>query len=292
MRQTSQMPSSSKPQWSPRAGRSIARGYSLFPPQWREVRQATAAGMTLSRHHDAVPVARRLACYECRPSLRTVAEHYSIAAVRLLPRWCGEPGSNWGLTPVTLPQRSAAFGLTHLDSVRNLIRRAERALLGSLCSTTGSRRPAHGSSKPRVAATCRRGRKAMTSQCTQFSGVRRLGAAFRPADVSADAKSSDKSPKEKAMTSHRTPNAQNGATQLGERSGLGQIRASGYTVLLPSGRSSRSVSAGTWGNGGGTGPTIIGGPSASRFLLTAAAPVARYDGWPRSSRSSVHPGSS
>jgi len=34
------------------------------------------------------------------------------------------------LTPVTLRELSAAFGLTHPDSVRNLIRRADRALLG------------------------------------------------------------------------------------------------------------------------------------------------------------------
>ncbi|MGD0040937.1 MAG: hypothetical protein ABSE84_11065, partial [Isosphaeraceae bacterium] len=33
--------------------------------------------------------------------------------------------------PVTLRELSAAFGLTHPDSVRNLIRRADRALLGS-----------------------------------------------------------------------------------------------------------------------------------------------------------------
>ena len=36
------------------------------------------------------------------------------------------------LTPVTLRELSPAFGLTHPDSVRNLIRRADRALLGSL----------------------------------------------------------------------------------------------------------------------------------------------------------------
>jgi hypothetical protein len=35
------------------------------------------------------------------------------------------------LTPVTLRESSAAFGLTHPESVRNLIRGANRALLGS-----------------------------------------------------------------------------------------------------------------------------------------------------------------
>ena len=46
-----------------------------------------------------------------------------------------EPGSGClaarELTPVTLRELSAAFGLTHPDSVRNLIRRVDRALLGS-----------------------------------------------------------------------------------------------------------------------------------------------------------------
>ena len=40
------------------------------------------------------------------------------------------------LTPATLRELSAAFGLTHPDSVRNLIRRVDRALPGSpaLCA--------------------------------------------------------------------------------------------------------------------------------------------------------------
>ena len=35
------------------------------------------------------------------------------------------------LTPVTLRELSVAFGLTHPDSVRNLIRRADLTLFGS-----------------------------------------------------------------------------------------------------------------------------------------------------------------
>jgi hypothetical protein len=35
------------------------------------------------------------------------------------------------VTPVTLREFSAVFGLTHPDRVRNLIPRADRALLGS-----------------------------------------------------------------------------------------------------------------------------------------------------------------
>jgi hypothetical protein len=45
---------------------------------------------------------------------------------RDLPAWLESE-----LTPVTLRELSAAFGLTRPDSVRNLIRRADRAFLGS-----------------------------------------------------------------------------------------------------------------------------------------------------------------
>ena len=92
--------------------------------------------MTLPKHPDAVPAARRLACYDYRTVLAAVADHYGVdvdsflqqrsgAESRDLAAWLGE------LTPVTLRELSAAFGLTHPDSVRNLIRRADRALLGS-----------------------------------------------------------------------------------------------------------------------------------------------------------------
>ncbi len=93
--------------------------------------------MTLPRHLDAVPAARRLAGLDYRAVLAAVAEHYGIdegsfsrrrsgAASRDLAAWLARE-----LTPATLRELSAAFGLTHPDSVRNLIRRVDRALPGS-----------------------------------------------------------------------------------------------------------------------------------------------------------------
>jgi hypothetical protein len=95
------------------------------------------AGMSLPRHPDAVPAARRLACDDYRAVLAAVAEHYGIAAESFLRRRSGAVSRDLAawlareLTPVTLRELSVAFGLTHPDSVRNLIRRADRALLGS-----------------------------------------------------------------------------------------------------------------------------------------------------------------
>jgi chromosomal replication initiation ATPase DnaA len=66
-----------------------------------------------------------------------VAEHYGIAADSFSRQRSGAVSRDLAawlareLTPVTLRELSTAFGLTHPDSVRNLIRRADRALLGS-----------------------------------------------------------------------------------------------------------------------------------------------------------------
>ncbi len=93
--------------------------------------------MTKPRHADAVPAARRLACVDYRAVLAAVAEHYEIAVDSFLQQRSGAVSRDLAawlareLTPVTLRELSAAFGLTHPDSVRNLIRRADRALLGS-----------------------------------------------------------------------------------------------------------------------------------------------------------------
>ena len=82
-------------------------------------------------------IARRLACYDYRAVLEDVAEHYGIAADSFLRQRSGAVSRDLvarlarELTPVTLRELSAAFGLTHPDSVRNLIRGADRALLGS-----------------------------------------------------------------------------------------------------------------------------------------------------------------
>ena len=93
--------------------------------------------MTSPRHPDAVPAARRLAGYDYRAVLAAVADHYGIAVDSFLQQRSGAVSRDLAawlareLTPVTLRELSAAFGLTHPDSVRNLIRRADRALLDS-----------------------------------------------------------------------------------------------------------------------------------------------------------------
>jgi chromosomal replication initiation ATPase DnaA len=93
--------------------------------------------MKLPKHPDAVPAARRLACSDYRAVLAAVAKHYGIAVDSFLQQRSGAVSRDLAarlareLTPVTLRELAAAFGLTHPGSVRNLIRRADRALKGS-----------------------------------------------------------------------------------------------------------------------------------------------------------------
>ena len=106
--------------------------------------------MMLPRH----PPARRLACYDYRTVLAAVAEHSGIAADSFLRQRSGAVSRDLAawlareLTPVRLRELSAAFGLTHPDSVRNLIRRADRPSLAPVCSMTRSRLSATASQKP------------------------------------------------------------------------------------------------------------------------------------------------
>jgi hypothetical protein len=66
-----------------------------------------------------------------------VAEHSGIAAESFLRQRSVAVSRDraawlaWELMPATLRELSAGFGLTHRESVRKLIRRADRALLGS-----------------------------------------------------------------------------------------------------------------------------------------------------------------
>ncbi len=114
--------------------REAVGGWLLGSPKFVD---RVRAGMTSPRQPDAVPAACRLACYDYRAVLAAVAEHYGIAADSCLRQRSGAVSRDLAawlarvLTPVTLRELSAAFGLTHPDSVRNLIRRADRALLGS-----------------------------------------------------------------------------------------------------------------------------------------------------------------
>jgi len=114
--------------------REAVGGWLLGSPKFVE---RVRAGMTSPRNPAAVPAARRLAGYDYRAVLAAVAEHYGIAVDSFLRQRSGAVSRDLAawlareLTPVTLQELSAAFGLTHPDSVRNLIRRADRALLGS-----------------------------------------------------------------------------------------------------------------------------------------------------------------
>ncbi len=93
--------------------------------------------VTPPKHPEHVPTARRVLSLDYPVVLEAVARHFGIPAERF-----GAPRSGlisrdlaaWlarELTPATLRELSEAFGLTHPDSVRNLIRRAERALANS-----------------------------------------------------------------------------------------------------------------------------------------------------------------
>ncbi len=114
--------------------REAVSGWLLGSPKFvNRVR----AGMTKPRHADAIPAARRLALSDYRAVLAAVAEHYGIAVDSFLQKRSGALSRDLAawlareLTPVTLRELSPAFGLTHPDSVRNLIRRIDHAILGS-----------------------------------------------------------------------------------------------------------------------------------------------------------------
>ncbi len=114
--------------------REAVVGWLLGSPKFVD---RVRAGMTLPRHADAVPAARRLACADYRAVLAAVAEHYGIAVDSFMQKRSGAVSRGLAawlareLTPVTLRELSSAFGLTHPDSVHNLIRRVDLALPGS-----------------------------------------------------------------------------------------------------------------------------------------------------------------
>jgi len=114
--------------------REAAGGWLLGRPEFID---RVRGGMTLPRHPDEVPAARRLVGYDYRAVLAAVAEHYGIAVDSFLQKRSGALSRDLAawlareLTPVTLRELSPAFGLTHPDSVRNLIRRIDHAILGS-----------------------------------------------------------------------------------------------------------------------------------------------------------------
>jgi len=95
------------------------------------------AGLTIPRHPDAVPAARQLVSLDYRAVLADVAKHFGITVESFREQRSGDLDRDLAawlareLTPVTLRELSAAFGLTHPDSVGNLVDRANRALRAS-----------------------------------------------------------------------------------------------------------------------------------------------------------------
>ena len=89
------------------------------------------------RHQDEVPASRRLAALDSKTVMAAVAEYYGVASdqfglrrsrelSRDVAAWlCRRLGSG------TLRELAPAFGVNHPDSVRNLVRRVDRALTTS-----------------------------------------------------------------------------------------------------------------------------------------------------------------
>ena len=92
------------------------------------------SGMKVPRNPDAVPAVRLLTSIDYRTVLLAVADHFGVTLESFRHQRTGELSRDLAawlareLTPVTLRDLSAEFGLTHPDSVRNLIGRATHAL--------------------------------------------------------------------------------------------------------------------------------------------------------------------
>ncbi len=89
------------------------------------------------RNRDEVPAARRLASLDAATVLAAVARYYGVGQDRFQERRSGQLGRDvaaWlarRLSSATLRELAPAFGLSHPDSVNNLVRRVDRALAES-----------------------------------------------------------------------------------------------------------------------------------------------------------------
>jgi chromosomal replication initiation ATPase DnaA len=89
------------------------------------------------KHPDEVPIARRLKSLSIREVLDATARRYCVDAASFAAKYNRSPSRDaaaWlarRLTVATLRELAEPFGLGHPDSVRNLIRRAERAIAKS-----------------------------------------------------------------------------------------------------------------------------------------------------------------
>ncbi len=86
------------------------------------------------KYADEVPLARRLSSVPLDNVLQFVADHYRVDPACFAVKHSKESSRDvaaWlarRVTTATLRELSFPFGLSHPDSVRNLIRRAEHAM--------------------------------------------------------------------------------------------------------------------------------------------------------------------
>jgi putative transposase len=114
--------------------RSAAHGWLLGSAEFVDKIRAKVGH---SRHNDQRPAARRLSAVDLVRIQSAVAAHYGVdpqtfrnrrdrSVSRDVAAWLSRQ-----LTSCTLRELAAVFGLGHADSVRNLTRRVDRALLDS-----------------------------------------------------------------------------------------------------------------------------------------------------------------
>jgi hypothetical protein len=93
--------------------------------------------MNRPKHQDEVPAARRLAGLDAATVIAAVARYYGVSVESYRRRRSRDPSRDlaaWlarAMTTATLRELMEPFGLSHPDSVSNLVRRAARALARS-----------------------------------------------------------------------------------------------------------------------------------------------------------------
>jgi REP element-mobilizing transposase RayT len=91
----------------------------------------------LPRHQDEMPTSRRLAALDSKTVITAAAEYYGVASDQFRMRRSRELSRDvaaWRcrhLATCTLRDLAPVFGVNHPDSVRNLVRRVDRALTRS-----------------------------------------------------------------------------------------------------------------------------------------------------------------
>ncbi len=113
---------------------SAAHGWLLGSEKFIERMRAL---LSEPRNRDEVPAARRLASLDAATVLAAVARYYGVGQDRFQVCRSGQLGRDvaaWlarRLSSATLRELAPAFGLSHPDSLNNLVRRVDRALAES-----------------------------------------------------------------------------------------------------------------------------------------------------------------